>query len=275
MIKEPTTCSTPAESGASVKRKRRLSDGNDRRPAKRPHHALAVPRLQAVSDPFPIARPFIDDSFDKWFSGNFYFEHQLSDTIPSPASLEVQDLPDTVPLEIHFHHYDISPYQPNVPLPETAFLAHVSPGDLLRSSDVVSKTSTHENLPISSSLPDVNAAKIISAGEFSLALDFDFPSAVEETVSQDISFDILDPILNFDALMQPPPVNFNWMQFPLGDSVDLVEPSTSYMAETLSLSDFDSPIQKGSIIPEDQDAKRLRLQFLREELKLLESEIGA
>ncbi|KAF8868985.1 C-terminal domain of homeodomain 1-domain-containing protein [Gymnopilus junonius] len=272
-------CSTPTASASSpTKRKRRLSDGDSRGPAKRPHHALAVPRLQAVSDPLPIFRPFTDDFLDEWFHGNFT-EHPLGDVVRVPTSHEVHDLPDAVPLEVHCHGYGISLYPTDAALPETSFLAHDNVSHkslrLEASADELSETFTPESLFISNSLPDVNvnAAETANTNELSLSLDFGFPLTVEETTSRDKAFNLLDQIIKFGTLPQLPPPVFNWMQLPVSGPVDVMEPSTSFMTENPNISDFDSTTHKGSMTPEDQDVKRLRLQFLREELQLLESEI--
>ncbi|KAF8913108.1 C-terminal domain of homeodomain 1-domain-containing protein [Gymnopilus junonius] len=275
---EPPSSAPTAPANFSSKRKRRLSEGDSRRPAKRPHHALAVPRLQAVSDPFPNPRPFTDDSINEWFFSNFSAERQLTIAIPSPASLDVHDLPVGIPLEVQC---DLSAHQIAVPLPKLSFLGHdkVSPEVLCSSiPDEVSKSSTPENLLTSNSLPDFNevqAVEVASADELFLSLDFGLPFTVEGTNSRDMPFNPpVDQMRNFDPLLQLPPLDFDWVQFPLAGSVNTAEFPTSFMTENPSIFDFDSIIHKGTAIPEDQDVKRLRLQFLREELQLLESEIG-
>ena len=73
----------------SGKRKRRLSDAGYDGFAKRPHNALAVPRLQTVSDPFPLANPIIGELF--------------SDIFPAPVSVESLD---NTPVEVDFYNYN-------------------------------------------------------------------------------------------------------------------------------------------------------------------------
>jgi C-terminal domain of homeodomain 1/Homeobox KN domain len=84
----------------SGKRKRRLSDAGYDGTPKRPHNALAVPRLQTVSDPFPLANPFISELYKT------PFDQTISDSIPSPVSVESLD--DTQ-VEVDFYNYDTSP----------------------------------------------------------------------------------------------------------------------------------------------------------------------
>ena len=70
---------------SSGKRKRRLSDAGYDGTPKRPHNALAVPRLQTVSDPFPLANPIISELHKTPFN------QTISDSIPSPVSVESLD----------------------------------------------------------------------------------------------------------------------------------------------------------------------------------------
>ena len=84
----------------SGKRKRRLSDGGYDGIPKRPHHALAVPRLQTVSDPFPLANPIISELYKT------PFDQTTSDSISSPVS--VDSLDDTQ-VEVNFYNFDTSP----------------------------------------------------------------------------------------------------------------------------------------------------------------------
>ena len=84
----------------SGKRKRRLSDAGYDGTPKRPHNALAVPRLQTVSDPFPLANPIISDLYKT------PFDQTINDSIPSPVSVESLD--DTR-VEVDFYNYDTSP----------------------------------------------------------------------------------------------------------------------------------------------------------------------
>ena len=83
----------------SGKRKRRLSDAGYDGIPKRPHNALAVPRLQTVSDPFPLANPIISELHKTPFNEN------ISDSIPSPVSVESLD--DTQ-VEVDFYNFDTS-----------------------------------------------------------------------------------------------------------------------------------------------------------------------
>ncbi|PPQ71473.1 hypothetical protein CVT26_011252 [Gymnopilus dilepis] len=230
----------------SGKRKRRLSDADTQTPAKRPHHAFAVPRLHAVSDPFPISKPFIDDSFDEWFNSDLAAGRTLDNNVPTPDSA-VPELSDQIPLEVHCHSYQNFPYEPNVTLPETSFIAEAS----------------HVNpLPTPTIEISEKPGECRSVGSESLT-DFDF-STLNEGNSQGISSNPLDQILDMNTLLHPSHDNFQWIQPMPAGSIEPPEPSAP------SLSDFGPAI---SIIPEDQDAKRIRVQLLREELKLLESEL--
>ena len=92
------TPSIPAAS--SGKRKRRLSDGGHDGPSKRPPNALAVPRLQTVSDPFPLANPIINELYKT------AFDQSISDSFPSPVS--VGSLEDDTQVEVDFYNYDTS-----------------------------------------------------------------------------------------------------------------------------------------------------------------------
>ena len=84
----------------SGKRKRRLSDAGYDGTPKRPHNALAVPRLQTVSDPFPLANPIISELYKT------PFDQTISDSFPSPVSVESLD--DTQ-VEVDFYNYHTSP----------------------------------------------------------------------------------------------------------------------------------------------------------------------
>ena len=92
----PTPTIPAAPSG---KRKRRLSDGGQDGPSKRPPNALAFPRLQTVSDPFPLANPIINELYKT------AFDQTISDSFPSPVSVESLD--DTQ-VEVDFYNYDTS-----------------------------------------------------------------------------------------------------------------------------------------------------------------------
>ena len=94
----PPTPSIPA--APSGKRKRRLSDAGYDGPSKRPHNALAVPRLQTVSDPFPLANPIIGELYKTAYG------QTISGSIPDPVSVESLD--DTQ-VEVDFYNYDTSP----------------------------------------------------------------------------------------------------------------------------------------------------------------------
>ena len=93
----PTPSIPAAPSG---KRKRRLSDAGYEGPPKRPHNALAVPRLQTVSDPFPLTNPVISELFKT------AFDQTISDSIPSPVSAESLD--DTR-VEMNLYNYNTPP----------------------------------------------------------------------------------------------------------------------------------------------------------------------
>ena len=84
----------------SGKRKRRLSDAGYEGIPKRPHNALPVPRLQTVSDPFPLGNPVIRELFKT------PFDQTIGDSIPSPVSVESLD--DTQ-VEVDFYNFDTSP----------------------------------------------------------------------------------------------------------------------------------------------------------------------
>ena len=90
----------PIPAAPSGKRKRRLSDAGYDGPPKRPHNALAVPRLQTVSDPFPLANPVISELLKTTF------DQTISDSIPSPVSVESLD--DTQ-VDINFYNYNTPP----------------------------------------------------------------------------------------------------------------------------------------------------------------------
>ena len=83
----------------SGKRKRRLSDAGCDGPPKRPHNALAVPRLQTVSDPFPLANPIISELHET------AFDQTISNSIPAPVSVESLD---ETQVEVDFYNYDTS-----------------------------------------------------------------------------------------------------------------------------------------------------------------------
>ena len=89
----------PILAAPSGKRKRRLSDAGYDGPPKRPHNALAVPRLQTVSDPFPLANPIIRESYKRTF------DQTISDSIPSPVSVESLD---DSQVEVDLYNYDTS-----------------------------------------------------------------------------------------------------------------------------------------------------------------------
>ena len=91
---------TPSNLAPSGKRKRRLSDAGHDGPPKRPHNALAVPRLQAVSDPFPLANPIISELYKTAFG------QTISDSIPAPVSVESLD---NTQVEVDLYNYDTSP----------------------------------------------------------------------------------------------------------------------------------------------------------------------
>ena len=92
------TLSTPA--AGSGKRKRRLSDAGNVGPLKRPHNALAVPRLQTVSDPLPLANSIISEWCKTWL------DTTVNDSIPGPVSVESLD--DTQ-VEVDFYNYNAPP----------------------------------------------------------------------------------------------------------------------------------------------------------------------
>ena len=94
------TPSNPANPAPSGKRKRRLSDAGYDGPPKRPHNALAVPRLQTVSDPFPLANPIISELYKTTFG------QTISDSIPAPVSVESLD---NTQVEVDLYNYDTSP----------------------------------------------------------------------------------------------------------------------------------------------------------------------
>ena len=96
-IINPPSIAVVAPSG---KRKRRLSDAGYDGTPKRPHNALAVPRLQTVSDPFPLANPIISELYKTPSN------QTISDSIPSPVSVESLD--DTQ-VEVDFYNFDTSP----------------------------------------------------------------------------------------------------------------------------------------------------------------------
>ena len=91
-----SNASIPA--AASAKRKRRLSDAGYDDPSKRPHNALAVPRLQTVSDPLPLANPIISECYT-------VFDQAVGDSIPGPVSVESLD--DTQ-VEVDYYSYNVS-----------------------------------------------------------------------------------------------------------------------------------------------------------------------
>jgi C-terminal domain of homeodomain 1 len=92
----PTPSIPVAPSG---KRKRRLSDADHDISSKRPHNALAVPRLQTVSDPLPLPNPIISELYKTVFG------QTVGDSIPGPVSVESLD--DTQ-VEVDFYSYDTS-----------------------------------------------------------------------------------------------------------------------------------------------------------------------
>ena len=84
----------------SGKRKRRLSDAGYDGIPKRPHNALAIPRLQTVSDPFPLANPITSDLYKT------PSDQTISHSIPSPVSVESLD---GTQVEVDFYNFDTSP----------------------------------------------------------------------------------------------------------------------------------------------------------------------
>ena len=90
----------PIPAAPSGKRKRRLSDAGNDGPPKRPHNALAVPRLQTVSDPLPLANSIVSEWCKTWL------DTAVNDTIPGPVSVESLD--DTQ-VEVDFYNYNASP----------------------------------------------------------------------------------------------------------------------------------------------------------------------
>ena len=84
----------------SGKRKRRLSDAGYDGTPKRPHNALAIPRLQTVSDPFPLANPIMSELSET------QSDQTISDSIPSPVSVESLD---GTQVEVDFYNFDTSP----------------------------------------------------------------------------------------------------------------------------------------------------------------------
>jgi len=90
----------PIPAAPSGKRKRRLSDAGNDGPPKRPHNALAVPRIQTVSDPLPLASPIITGFYKTLFG------KAINDNIPEPVSVESLD--DTQ-VEVDLYNYNTSP----------------------------------------------------------------------------------------------------------------------------------------------------------------------
>lgn len=88
-----------------LKRKRRLSDGESQCPPKRPHHALAVPRLQTVSDPFPLTKRSLFGPLETSFQDGGVLEHDPN-RVPSPIQLK-DTVPLTAPLEVCHGQYDV------------------------------------------------------------------------------------------------------------------------------------------------------------------------
>ena len=88
----------PIPAAPSGKRKRRLSDAGHDGPSKRPPNALAIPRLQTVSDPFPLANP-INELYKTTF------DQTISDSFPSPVSVESLD---NTQVEVDLFNYDTS-----------------------------------------------------------------------------------------------------------------------------------------------------------------------
>ena len=92
------TSSIPAASFG--KRKRCLSDAGHDGPSKRPHNALAVPRLQTIPDPLPLANPIVGELYKTAFG------QTISDSIPAPVSVESLD---NTQVEVNLYNYDTSP----------------------------------------------------------------------------------------------------------------------------------------------------------------------
>ncbi|KAJ3516088.1 hypothetical protein NLJ89_g1338 [Agrocybe chaxingu] len=102
-ITADTMSTTPADSQirtsptASWKRKRRLSDGDDQRPLKRPNNTR--PRAHAASDPLPRT-----DAIETLPHLDFLDEYG---GMPSPLNLEAHD--EATPLHVDFYQYTFVP----------------------------------------------------------------------------------------------------------------------------------------------------------------------
>ncbi|KAG5640411.1 hypothetical protein DXG03_008747 [Asterophora parasitica] len=93
----PAASSVPAAVPAPS-RKRRSSDSDGQGLPKRPRNLPVGPRLQAVSDPLPLASALFDVSaFDGWFQQNFDFQDSAlneGEISPSGFDVELGNLPD-------------------------------------------------------------------------------------------------------------------------------------------------------------------------------------
>lgn len=83
-----------------LKRKRRLSEGESQCIPKRPHNSLAQPRLQTVSDPFPMAKFSLGGSFTSLSEDGGVVEgHTLETPLPALITepLEAPNIQQIVP----------------------------------------------------------------------------------------------------------------------------------------------------------------------------------
>lgn len=118
------------------KRKRRLSDADCHPPSKRPHNALCMPHFQTVYDPLPMMKLQTTRCVESSPHESTLGEDWFSDTIPSPANTE--DLnPSTTSLSVDLHHYDLSPYNFGIHLPEFPITSHIENGVYILSTSFV------------------------------------------------------------------------------------------------------------------------------------------
>ncbi|PPQ67152.1 hypothetical protein CVT25_005753 [Psilocybe cyanescens] len=214
-----------------LRRKRRLSDGENQRPSKRPHNALAQPRLQTVSDPFPMNKPWLGEPFEIPSQDSGILEKEPME-IPSSVHLE-DPISLTGPLDVCHGQYDVSATE-ICPEEYLSYFVNVVPS---LCQDTLQNPSS--NIIISTpNFPDFNG--MLSGPECDLSLPTQFTS-----MSEDLS---------------------HWFTSMQSDS--FCDPSN------LSDSTPSKTAINYAAYADSLDAKRARLQALREQVSQLEGQLA-
>ncbi|KAF5311896.1 hypothetical protein D9619_002862 [Psilocybe cf. subviscida] len=251
---------TPSQSHT---RKRRLSDATGERPSKRPHNVPSAPRLQTVSDPYPISKPTNSPyGFDDWWTTSIASGQPITLGLPEPVTTEPIALDDS----------------------STSF-------DIAWDSGVVIP-------PIASSSKEKSWTDFLQdgVGEIdSVFTNFLDHKAFEQQYNADLFSQGIDQnLLGLDSISNPnyftldnfqgasQNLGFASSQPDLGALPQFYNTSTSFSLPnpTHLLQSLHEPATAPAqhpydavITPEDKFAKAARIQRLREELQRLEAEV--